>query len=549
MKIRVVLLTICLFNVSLAYADKDRLCLMRTCIKPEKMILDFDEIVNRIANFYGPLSFKEQKYNFTLSELAATTREALKKSTTDADAIGHIKKFLAKFHDAHISLYGGMLHEAVLTNKMIPIAVLPLDDKFFVLESELAAEGIQPGDEVISIDGKTPGELLVSINQYSNSGHDLANLRMNADHLFYRDYYLQDIYPQTDTATVRFLSKTSGLFDRTLVWRRVPGLQGQQVLQALKKKSPFSLGSPRSFFVSPHIQQVFAMKDESKIVEKAEKPEEMNEQIDAFLYRHSGKVILLVRQNTYTNDPAKYLPAYRELLREFRGIADVLVIDQTNNNGGSLNYAVDFFRLFSGKNSKNVVVKTNADLGWIQDSLLEYYQGRGSEGGERQALIVNQKLEELANDGTSEDKFMPLYMNNYLEGDAEVQWTKPVLVLINELAVSCGDIVPLLFKGNDRAKLFGTRTMGGGGSVEKVVSGQHSHTGLIFEMTRSLITLYREDGKYTVSELVENQGVSPDFPYVISEKDLNDGFVGYVTAFSDVAASLTVPRQESPPAT
>jgi hypothetical protein len=352
---------------SAAIADEEAVCLMRSCVSPDKVVSDFNDIVSKLANFYGPLSFKEQKYNFTLSELAEKTREKLRNTPSDADAIGQIKKFLACFHDAHISLHGGLLHEMALTNKMIPLSVIPIDNKFLVsnLDDGLKSEGIEPLDEVVAIDGQDPLCLLAMINQYECQGHDLANFRTNADFLFFRRYFMRDLFPTNDIALIRFRSRTTGeIYDRTLIWRTVAGIDGLNMLEKLKEHSPFRMGPSESFFMSAPVRGLFRMKDEGVKISKDEKDER---RLSAFLYKHKGKVVLLVRQNTYSpqGNYWDWLQAYRKLMSEMYGLADVIVIDQTNNPGGNPAYAIDFFRIFSGKNSRNLVAKPNADLGSI----------------------------------------------------------------------------------------------------------------------------------------------------------------------------------------
>lgn len=528
----------------LSYADEDRLCLFRTCISPQKFLADFNDIVYKIKNFYAPLSFKEQKYNFTLEALANSTIHALQTSSTDAERIGNIKKFLANFHDAHISLEEGILHDKMLTNKLIPISVLALDDKYFVLDSELVAEGIESGDEIVSLDGQPVHEVAALIAQYRSTGHKLANFRLRASSIFYRPYFMTDVYPVNDLTTVRFKSKARNIFyDRALTWRGITQMDAAPLLTRLNKASPFEMGSAESFFLSPIVRTTFKMKNETQAVKEAG-PNGQDGLLEAVVYKHQGKLILLVRQSTYEQsktNPAKYLAAYRNLLRDFHDLVDVLVIDQTNNPGGSTNYAVDFFRLFSGKNARNLVFDFNADVGMLQNLIMGEQYSQGTEAGKRYGLIAKQLIEKMCNGENKGDaKYFPLYLNAYLEGDKEFQWEKPVLVLINELDVSSGDIVPLLFKENNRAYLFGSRTMGGGGNVVTLPS-DYTHSGLSFGMTRSLFTIYREDGKYSEKDLVENQGVSPDFEYVIGRSDIENQFLNYVKSFSDAAASLTIP--------
>ena len=108
-----------------------------------------------------------------------------------------------------------------------------------------------------------------------------------------------------------------------------------------------------------------------------------------------------------------------------------------------------------------------------------------------------------------------------------------MLVLIDELAGSCGDMFPMLVKANKRAKLFGQNTMGLGGNVEEV--GQLNNSRITIAMTRGLFFPFRADAKYVPADLVENNGVAPDYEYAHTLKDFHGGYVDYVKAFSDKA--------------
>ena len=89
-------------------------------------------------------------------------------------------------------------------------------------------------------------------------------------------------------------------------------------------------------------------------------------------------------------------------------------------------------------------------------------------------------------------------------------YTKPIVMLIDEMSGSGGDAFPAMLQGYGRAKLLGTRTMGAGGHVVDAPSLNNS--GIQISLTKSLF--YRPDGV-----AVENNGVAPDFPYTITRDD------------------------------
>jgi hypothetical protein len=128
----------------------------------------------------------------------------------------------------------------------------------------------------------------------------------------------------------------------------------------------------------------------------------------------------------------------------------------------------------------------------------------------------------------------PLYLDKDLPPDPVYVWTKPRLVLIDELAGSCADVFPMLIKRNAAAPLFGRRTMGLGGNVEMV--GTLTNSTAQLRLTRGLFTTHRDDETYAKEVFVENNGVQPDIEHEITAADFRAGFVDYMTHFSSVLA-------------
>src|SRR5262249_32681194 len=59
---------------------------------------------------------------------------------------------------------------------------------------------------------------------------------------------------------------------------------------------------------------------------------------------------------------------------------------------------------------------------------------------------------------------------------AATVYTKPIIILIDELSISAADIFPAMMQDNHRALLVGVRSSGGGGSVSGWYTGQYSES-------------------------------------------------------------------------
>lgn len=102
---------------------------------------------------------------------------------------------------------------------------------------------------------------------------------------------------------------------------------------------------------------------------------------------------------------------------------------------------------------------------------------------------------------------------------------------MRELSTSAADTVPLLFKVNHIAPIFGQRTTGAGGTVEPVAVLPNSDYTVY--LSRGLVTTFDPTGEYPEENFIEDLGVTPNIEYSHTLADFRAGYVGYVRAFSD----------------
>ena len=120
-----------------------------------------------------------------------------------------------------------------------------------------------------------------------------------------------------------------------------------------------------------------------------------------------------------------------------------------------------------------------------------------------------------------------------------IAYTKPVMLLVDELSASAADFFAAVFQDNQRGPLFGMRTMGAGGSVNEYQVTTYSEGAAT--VTESLMhrrfPVLTDD--YPYSNYVENIGVRPDIvqDYMTFDNLINKGST-YVQAFTDAAVNL-----------
>ena len=125
---------------------------------------------------------------------------------------------------------------------------------------------------------------------------------------------------------------------------------------------------------------------------------------------------------------------------------------------------------------------------------------------------------------------------NFLSGISAItphpvaQYSKPIVVLVNELNFSCGDLFPAILQDNNRAKIFGVTTAGAGGHVRKYE--YPSSAGVAF------ISLTASIAHRTSGPVVENLGVTPNHEYRVNLKDLQNNYGNYIDELKKVIYSI-----------
>lgn len=115
-----------------------------------------------------------------------------------------------------------------------------------------------------------------------------------------------------------------------------------------------------------------------------------------------------------------------------------------------------------------------------------------------------------------------LYGIDYIEPHPSVAYTKPILLLVNELSFSCGDLFPAILQDNHRAVIMGMPTAGAGGYVlQTTFPNRFGIAGYTY--TSSIIQ--RVDRKP-----LENLGVIPDIVYKVTAQDLQNDYQDYKKA-------------------
>jgi C-terminal processing protease CtpA/Prc len=533
---------------------------------------DFDTLVATFRDQYGPLEFKERRFGFSFDQLAQSLRAELENAGSDKQVFNIYSRFVSSFRDGHVSIRFNGKASAGENRARIPLFVEPIEGNAVITsisDESLASLGISVGDIVLSVDGRSPQDWLDLFKQTDALGNPVSDEHLYL-RLFSRKIEQADSYPSAATARVIVKKPDGTLVENDLTWRRTNDL-GLAVRRSAAARHPGQLqmvvpfagelnkeagldkmGSFEPFFRTDEVLEKFGFVEvgpNSTFLKKYGAQTEDAPKVYSALYEHNGKRILLVRQPTYSPDSyeevADLLKVYRATLDQFDSVADVLVIDQTNNPGGYLDYCVGFSQLFMQTPGAHFVQAMNADRKWIDEMRAYAFEMDPDFKSEASLkyLGLADAIEAEYDAGKSITAPLPFYGERRLLPDASYTWKKPVLVLINELAGSCGDIFPMMVKRNQTGVLFGQRTMGLGGNVEQF---ELSASRASVSMTRGLFTTYKEPEIFVDADFAENNGVLPDIPHTPTLEDFRNGYTGYVERFSEEAVRLVSPQDAQP---
>ena len=518
----------------------------------QEKLLDYDTAVNQLRNYYAPLQFKERRFEVDFEKIFADLRLEVEASSTDKEFYNILRKLGASTKDGHVSV-----SVPFAKRFRLPIEIDYLDGSYIVVRAD-PQSGIEVGSTVVTMDGKTPEELDSALAVYHDNGYERFDKRLRAFRMANR----RVLIPENSRSLIKVRNKQGQEYIQSLFWEQfqedrsseespLPSPDLKDVYSISNTFGLSQFGATKPFFadgLKKHKGAIVAsltteewtqaLKAAGK-VGLSDKPAE----IFSVLYKQGDKTVYLLRIPSYAVDQRNvHLLTYEALLKKYADIADVLVIDQTHNPGGSVSYLEDLTKLFLTAPGRGFAFAPRADRRWLEDidSFLDSPELTDFERNAWQGAFFD------INEANERGDFLAAPISFSLQPSlpAKAVWKKPILLLIDELCGSGGDAFPMLMKGNKRATLFGNRTAGMGGNV--TVMDKLSNSGVQFRLTRSLFYLYREDYSLPDTAVIENNGVTPDIAFNYTAADREKGYKEYIEQFSKEAVKLLDPKEEEP---
>lgn len=514
---------------------------------------------------YAPADWKAKTRNWDVERERERALQAIDETTpiTPKDFHKIIVRFAQAAGDYHV---GARFYST--ESARLPFSAMAVGDRYFVVDVDRTYHPdfpLEPGDEIVSFGGKPIAEEIKALREelgdnVARTDRALAALRLTAR----AGRVGQDVPSgtvevgvkksdggpvQTHALTWEYeperLNKHAPSLQFTLPdeprtsfspaesdWARFGTMQTHHVMhpgQTEGSLSRFAIGARESFI--PKLGEVVWQT----------KP---NNPFHAYIFKMpDGKKVGYIRIPHYNAAQTEVLQFLAIMARmQFR--TDGLIIDQINNPGGSVGYLYSLAAMLSDEllyTPRHRMSITQAEVQnayGILDINDAEFEAQGIPVELRDTLRDNARfiVEQWRQGKTRTDPYH-LGLGDYIAPSPLIQYSKPLMVITNELGFSGGDFFPAILQDNGRAKIFGTRTAGAGGYVG-LIDQRPNDLGLAgVSYTGSLAERIDDD-------FIESDGVTPDVEYELTVSDVRNGFEGYKNAIVNEFAKTLAEAEE-----
>lgn len=508
-----------------------------------QMKLQLDILKSVFETRYALNEWKKEHFNFSLEEEVGKAKDAVDelKNPTVKQFQHIVKRLFNSFRDYHMDVFFYSTEEAEL-----PFKVKPVHNKYLIayIDTKKLSPDEYPlaiGDEILLWDDKPVSDFVDKIkHSYFCGGNPLTDNALASQALTHRKGMLgHEIFRGEVSITVRHYL-TQKVASYLIPWENTPerityrkGLDEQlfskkSILPCYEGVKDFhtsfeSIGGRKGFV--PELGPL-------RWVAGKEYP------FHTYLFELPDNKLGGYIRISHFRGNASDVAYFEKLIEFYEQYADALVLDVTNNPGGSPLYADALAAMLSPKplikpGHKLSLTHHEAAMAATTLPLLE----------KAQSVPEVQKIIGLTRDGYPVNMETRRFLIDYLRF-VENEWnagkwisdpfpiygiraipphsiiyTKPILVLTNCLSFSAADFLPALLQDNQRAVIFGERTAGAGGMFQTL-----SHINP-FGIRSYHITISM--GIRDNLQPIENLGVTPDVLYSLTDHDLQCQYKTY----------------------
>lgn len=543
----------------------------------ESMSRDLDHIWNTLEGGYTPAHWKGSLFDWSLEEQVREAREAIQENPDLRLRDYHriLKRVFLSTQDYHVRVGFNATESASL-----PFQVVHAEGRYFLgyVDRDKAPYAAFPffeGDEVIAFGGRPIGEVVDELVETEvMRGREETARAIALQILTLRSAASGLVVPRggIDVTLSSFLGEQKTV---QLAWDYTPekllnrGLLSDGIVNQRKKalKEYFQikeedLQQAKKLNLGSLERQMFAERPVNffdHVDGQIENPHEIGTSrsflprlgtvvwegkspfFDAYLFQDQDKRLIgYVRIPHFSSmGMGNWLVRdFGEILSHFERVSEALVIDQYHNPGGSAFFLYGILSMLTEqpleapKHEALIDPDEVSQMMALLEELEEVNIQSNAEleslfGGEIDGFSIDMNFVHLLKEycrkyidawqaGSWKVEDLHVYGVDKINPHPLIRYTKPILLLVDELDFSCGDFFPAILQDNQRARIFGANTAGAGGWVVQTSYPNRFAVDYI-RYTGSLA--WRPNG-----QPLENLGVAPDVSYQMTVEDRKQNY-------------------------
>ena len=525
---------------------------------PAQKSADFTQLAATYAVNYGPLEWKRDALNVDLLKIGDWLDKAMK-TKDDLDFYELCASYVAHLNDAHDVFILPSDFQASMGFSVDIFDGKTIVDSIDRKRLSQADFPFQVGDELISVDGVAAQDLIDSLSTYATAANSLSTRRFAASYITFRG---QDFMPHAplvpDTSTVVLNLQNGGMQSFSIPWQKTgtPLTMVGPVISptaASPSAAAAAISSPSYMRPLEKLRQMQLPAPKSLVGFGATKPV-FNLPSD-FVQRMGSKPFDFFYSGTFQSQGLRIgfirIPSFefyfaggdfQTEIDYMQKNTDGLIVDVMRNPGGSACGAEDLLQRLISSPFHNMGLEIRATWGWVEAFTLALQDAKDS-GAPADVVAQYENLLQQINAAFRTpsgrtgplpvcDSTLDLQPATNSKGQV-IAYDKPLMLLTDEMSASAAEYFAAVLQDNQRALLFGMRTMGAGGNVDYFPTTTYS--GGEATVTESL--MHRKDpvmtADYPAAPYVENIGVRPDIvrDYMTIDNLTNHG-AGFVEAFT-----------------
>ena len=530
--------------------------------------IDFQTLAAQFAKRYGPYEWKRDLLNVDLLHIGPWLDRAAN-ARDDLDFYETCIDYVAQLQDGHVGFYLPSDFVASLGFTVDLYDGRPLIESVSRTRLPAKTYSFEIGDELVSIDGLPVSDLLDAFSKYQMVASPHGTRRLAAQLLTVRPQEIMPHAPEVGEKAVVVVRRQNGDTETyEIPWTKTgvplnsvgpvltpqsaargrrsaslphPRLDGPaDYLAPLRPLLHAALPRPRALAGFGALRPLFAVPPNFQTRLGS------NSFSDAFFsgtYEAGGRKLGYIRIPSFAPDidTASAINQFQREILYFQANTDGLIVDVMRNAGGYPDYAVELARRLIPRTFRATTYELRATAEWVWTFSQLYQQARAG-GAPQYVLDGIQSLLGDVREAYAENRGRtgPLALSGlYMDPPTwtadippvtdragnVVAYSKPVMVLIDEMSFSAADMFPAMLQDNGAAILFGTRTAGLGGMVAEYDAGAYSEAlvGITLGLAVRKGPIVTPD--YPTTAYIENVGVRPDIEedYMTRDNLVNRG--------------------------